>query len=143
MEYPSEHSDIASGSLAIQMLLITEIISVVIFRISMGNVSLWGFIPPIKLLVPAECSRDTEILNLLCRAEMGSDRHPAPCSFSPRPSAELPLTKLGARVGGIQSLFVHAPVEDVAVPVVWVIDLGEIPGRIMQINLREDERVIK
>lgn len=55
--------------------------------------------------------------------------------LTPPASVQLSLTKLGSRVGRIQSLFVHAPVKDVAVTVVWVIDLGEIPGRIICIKL--------
>lgn len=51
------------------------------------------------------------------------------------------LTKLGSGVGRIQGLFVHAPVKDVAVTVVWVIDLGEIPGRITHTKLRLSGRI--
>lgn len=73
----------------------------------------------------------TAITDLLQVTEVPSTSVPS----TPPASVKLSLTKLGSRVGRIQSLFVHAPVKDVAVTVVWVIDLGEIPGRIVGIKL--------
>lgn len=83
---------------------------------SKWQVSLPGALPPLL-----HCSRGTEITELLS----SSNGHCGP----------LALTKLSSRVGGIESLLVHAPVEDVAVTMVRVIDLGEIPARTMHIKL--------
>lgn len=52
------------------------------------------------------------------------------------------LTKFCSRVGGNEGFLVHAPVKDVAVAVIWVIDLGEVPERMAeQAVISDSERV--
>ena len=73
--YLSEYSDIASDILAIQMLHFCEVTSVVTLLVSMWHISLWGAYSLLEnhysLL---QCSRETEMVNLLYLTEMATER---------------------------------------------------------------------
>lgn len=98
---------------------------------------LLGLIPFWKTSVPCCSAPVTEESQICPERQKRAPRDKPLTSAPPAPSstAEHSLTKLSPRVGRIQSLFIHAPVKDVAVTMVWVVDLGEIPGTIVHIKL--------